>query len=187
MALSDIIEKIGEEAKKRIAELEKNFNEQKAKLEEENKKKQKKIDADMHDKVEENTKKIIEKAETLAEREGKNKLLLAKRAVMEEALNEAIEKLSKSDKYEEIISTMLKEADIDGENIVVVPAKGKEDVTKSAIKNLDKSYFLSEKATDIKGGFILKTDKVEIDNSFETIIKEQLREDLEIKLHKLLF
>jgi len=186
MALADILEKIKKETDDKISQLEKEFKDKKTNLEKENKEKQKEIDSKMHDKVEENSKKIIEKAENLADREAKNKLLKAKRSVIDEALQKAIESLSSSDKYEEMLTEMLKKADLT-DDVVVIPAKGKEEVTKKAIKGSGKSYMLSDKGVAIKGGFILKTEKIEVDNSFETIIGEQLREDLEIKLHKLLF
>ena len=187
MALSDILEKIEKEAQEKIFQLEKEYKEKLEELEKENNKKQKNIDEEMHKKVEENNVKIIAKAENLAEIERKNQLLLAKRKIIDEALESAIMGLSNLDNYEEIITDMLKDSDLNGNNIVVVPAKGKENITKSAIKNSGKKYFLSEKSADIVGGFILKTDKIEIDNSFSTIVKEQIREDLEIKLNKLLF
>lgn len=187
MALSDILEKIKKEASGKVAELEKEYKAKIEQLEKENKEKQKDIDEEMHKKIEENTKKIIAKAENLAEIERKNELLHAKRQIIEEALENSIEELSKLDNYEEVITIMLEKADLKGDNTVVVPAKGKEETTKAAIQKSGKNYFLSEKSANITGGFILKTDTIEIDNSFSTIIKEQLREDLEIKLHKLLF
>ncbi len=187
MALQDILEKIEKEAAEKISGLEKDFNEKKKKLEQDYDKKQKEIDHDMHEKVEEKSKKILEKAENLAEREINNHLLEGKRKIIDEALEEAIEALSTSDKYEEMLTSMLEKAGLDEENTVVIPAKGKEDKTKSAIKKSGKNYFLSDKSDDFKGGFILKTDKVEIDNTFETIIKSELREELEIKLHKQMF
>jgi len=187
MPLIDILERIKKETDEKIALLEKEFKEKKAKLEEDNKKCEQAIDEDMHQKVDEKSKKILEKAKTLAEREGKNMLLQAKRQIIEETLEEAIDKLACSDKYAGIVTDMLKAASLDGENIVVIPAKGKETETKAAIKDSGQNYFLSDKSKDMRGGFILKTDKVEIDNSFETIIKSQLKQELEIKLHKLLF
>ncbi|MFH1534065.1 MAG: hypothetical protein ABID64_03980 [Nitrospirota bacterium] len=187
MALSDILEKIKKEAALKVAELEKEYKAKIEQLEKENKEKQKDIDEEMHRKVEENTKKIIAKAENLAEIERKNQLLHAKRQILEEALESAVEELSKLDNYEEVLTTMLKNTELKGDNVVVVPAKGKEEATKAAIQKSGKSYFLSEKSEKLSGGFILKTDTVEIDNSFSTIVKEQLREDLEIKLNKLLF
>ncbi|MBD3361109.1 hypothetical protein GF366_04910 [Candidatus Peregrinibacteria bacterium] len=187
MALIDILEKINKETQKSIDQLKKDFEEKKKKLEEEYKTLQKQIDDRMHRKVEENSKKIMEKAENLAERERQNQILEAKRKMINETMDLAIKKLCESDKYEETITEMLKKSDLDEENTVVVPARGKEDITKNAIKNSGKGYYLSDKSADIKGGFILKTDKVEIDNSFETIINEQLRDALEIKLNKSLF
>ncbi|MFH1284841.1 MAG: V-type ATP synthase subunit E [Candidatus Peregrinibacteria bacterium] len=187
MALVDILERINHETAKQIAQLEKSFEEKKRHLEEDNKTRQKTIDEKMHDKIEENSKKILEKAESLAERERKNRLLAAKRQAIDETLALVVEKLSKADDYEDIITKMLKASDLEEENTVVVSAKGKEEATKTAIKKSGKAYFLSDKSSDLKGGFILKTDRVEVDNSFETIINEQLRSDLEIKLHKTLF
>ncbi|MDA1060761.1 MAG: V-type ATP synthase subunit E family protein [bacterium] len=187
MALQNILDKIKQETSKKLEELEKEFKEKKKKLEEDNEKTKKGIDEDMHNKVEDRKKKIIEKAETLAEREGKNKMLKSKRKLIDEALEEAISALIKADNYETILTDMLKKIDINEENTVIVPARGKEEVTKKAIKESGKKFFLSEKSSDIGGGFILKTDKIEIDNSFETIIKNQMRDDLEIELNKLLF
>lgn len=186
MALVDILEKIEKDTTSKIAELEKSFEEKKKKLEEESEKQQKEIDENMNQKVEEKSAKILEKAATLAAMEAKNQLLQAKRKIIEAALENAIETLVNSDKYEEILSSMLKKADIDGD-VEVVPAKGKEDSTKKAITSSGKNYSLADKSANIQGGFILKTEKIEIDNSFETIIKKQLREDLEINVHKLLF
>jgi len=187
MALSDILAKIEKETAERIAQMEKELKEKKEKLEKENNEKQKTIDEEMHQKVEEKGNKIIEKAEHLAEREEKNTILEAKREVIDEALDEAVTELSKADNYKELLIEMLKKTDFAEEGTVVVPAKGKEEATKKAIKDSGKNYFLSDKSAAISGGFIIKTDKVEIDNSFETLVKGQLREDLEIKLHKLLF
>lgn len=186
MALSDLLEKIEQDTVVRIADLEKQFQEKMQSLEGANTARQKQIDEEMHVKVDERSKKIIEKAENLAERESSNKLLAAKRSVIDEALDAAVEALATAENYEEILTDMLKAADLP-EDTVVVPAKGKEDLTKKAIKASGKKFFLSDKSAHISGGFILKTEKVEVDNSFETIIKSQLREELEIKLHKLLF
>ncbi len=186
MALADILEKIEKDTASKVAELENSFEEQKKKLEEASEKEQKEIDETMNKKVEEKSAKILEKAATLAAMEAKNQLLQAKRVIIEEALEAAVEELSNSDKYEDILSTMLNKADLDGE-VEVVSAKGKEDSTKKAIAASEKNYSLADKSASIQGGFILKTEKIEIDNSFETIIKKQLREELEINVHKLLF
>ncbi len=186
MALEDILEKIKKETDEKLAKLEKEFSDKKKKLEEDDEKRRREIDANLNDKIEEKSAKILEKAETLADRESKNKLLEAKRALIEDYLDKAIKQLSESANYGDMLAEILKKANIEGD-AVVIAASGKETVTKEAIKTSGKSYFLSDKSENIQGGLIVKTDKVEINNSFETIIKEQLREDLEIQLHKILF
>lgn len=187
MALTDILDQIVQEANTGLDKLEKDFSNKKKKLEDNFKDRQKEIDEDLHQRVEENSKKIIEKAETLAKMEGKSSVLKAKREFIAQILTEATEELAKSEKYEQILTDMLQGINVSGSNIVVIPAKGKEETTKAAIKAAGKDYFLSDKSANIKGGFILKTDKIEIDNSFETIINKQLREDFEITLNKTLF
>jgi len=187
MALTDILEKIKQEAEKRLVEIEKDFNDKKEKLIKENENLKKEIDKNMHDKIEEKSVTIIEKAETLASRESKNQLLDAKRELIQECFDEAIIELSQSKDYEEMMTLILKETDFSDDNVVIIPAKGKENLTKNAIKNSKKNYFLSDKSADIKGGLIIKTGKIEIDNSFETIIKNQFKGDLEIQLNKILF
>lgn len=187
MALTDILEKIRREYEDRLKELEKSFEEKKKHAEQEHEKAQKKIDSEMHDRVEEKSAKSLEKANTLADMEAKNQLLLAKRRVIGETLDKAIQKLAKSKDYAAILTELLAQAHLEGDEIVVIPAKGKEDETKKAIKEAGQKYYISEKSADISGGIILKTEKVEIDSSFESIVKSQLKDKLEITINNLLF
>lgn len=186
MALTNILEKIEKELKEKLEKLEQEFADKRSQQAKEAEAEQKRIDEEMNGKVDENSKKIIEKAENLAEREAQIQLLQAKRTLIEETLVKGVEALRDSDKYEEVLTTMLKNSGLEGD-VVVVPAKGMEDVTKKAIKSSGQKYFLSDKSKNIKGGFVLKTDTVEVDNSFENIVMGQLGQDLEIKLNKLLF
>lgn len=187
MALSDILEKIEKQAKDRVAELEKEFGVKKEALENEFRAKQKEFEAEMSDSVEKNGKKVLEKAEILAETERKNALLRAKREVLGEVIEDSVKELSRADNYEEIMVKMLKLCVLEGDNVAVFPVRGREEETKNAIKKAGKKYFMADKSLDVSGGFVIKTDKIEIDNSFETVVNDQLREDLEIKLNKLLF
>ncbi len=187
MALQDILDKIKEQTETRLREVEKQFEERKKALEKDFEKKHEIIKEEMGEKVEENKKKITEKTLSLAEQERKKQILTAKHEIIENAFDKAIEELGKSEKYEDIIAEMLKNIDLGDEGIEVVAAKGKEDVTAKAIKSIGKSYSLSDKSANIKGGFLVKTENIELDNSFENIIKNQLQSDLEIKLNKLIF
>ncbi|MBU1151786.1 V-type ATP synthase subunit E [Patescibacteria group bacterium] len=187
MALSDILAKIQEEAQKRLKEIDANFERKHKSLKEKYDAAQKEVTQNLHTKLEENTTKILQKAENIATMDAKNKMLKAKRELIEEIFDAAIEKLAASDKYQAILTAILEKIDLGKEDVVIVPAKGKEEATKEAIKASKQPFMLSDKASNIIGGFIAKTDKREIDNSFETIIKNQLRENLEIDLNKLLF
>ena len=134
MALTDILEKISKEATARIAELEKDYKAKITRLDEKNEEDKKKVDERIHQKVEENSKKIADKAENIAEIERKNQLLEAKRTVLDSALEKAISELGNLDNYEEVITNLLKKSELTGDNIVVIPAKGKEEATKAAIQ-----------------------------------------------------
>lgn len=187
MALTDIIEKINKEAEKKIAQMEASFEAKKKELEKKYENKKKEIDADMEARIEEKSKKIISKAEMLGEMEAKNTLLKARRELISETIEKAIEALAKADNLEEILTKMFEKIDLKDGNIVIIPAKGHEDITKKALKKADKNFEISDKSAHIKGGFIAKTEKIEIDNSFETIVGKQLIETLEIELNKMLF
>ncbi len=186
MALTDILEKIQKETELKIAEIENDFNKKMKDIEQDFENKQKSIDKNVYSKIEDGSKKILDKAKNLAKREAKNHLLESKRKIIDECIQEAIEELSNSNDYEKFLVAILKNIDID-DNAEIIPAKGKEDITEKAVKASGKGYKLIEASSKIKNGFIIKTDKVEIDNSFSTIINKQLREDLEIKLNKILF
>lgn len=186
MALQDILEKLEKEAETAIAQLEAEFEEKKKELEKTAAAKLKEVEKNMDTLLEADTEKLREKIRMEAQMEAKNKLLTAKRALLWEILNKAVKQLHAAENYEEILVHMLKKTDLE-ESAEIVPAKGKEQQTKNAIHASGKKYRLSEHSANIAGGFILKTEKIEMDNSFETILLQELKQNLEIEMHKLLF
>lgn len=187
MALSDILDKIKEETQNKMKEINEQYEAKLATIEADFKEKKEKAKAEMDEQVTVNSKKILNKMETVAKMEAKNKLLKEKRDLLDSIFAEALEKLVNSEDYQKMITTLLKNSQIDEESVKVVPAKGKEDATEAALSASGKSYSMAEKSADIKGGFILKSDKIEIDNSFESILHKQLRDDLELDIAKMLF
>ena len=188
MALSDIIEKIKSEASVQANEHKAEFKKMKKEMEAENIRHLTQMEKDSNELTEKDIAKIKEKAEMEAEMESKNNLLNAKRQVIDAVLKKAVVTLATTDKYEEILTQMLR--NIDMESAQIIPAKGKEDSTRRAIERSGKNFTLVPDegvGKDFAGGFILKTDKIEIDNSFETIVNQELRSQLEIELNKLLF
>lgn len=187
MALSDILEKIKEETDAKIKDLNEQFEAKLATLEADFEKKKEKAKNEMDEQVARNSKKILNKMETVAKMEAKNKLLKEKRDLLDDIFNNALEALVQEDEYRKMITSLLKKTDIEGDDVRVIPAKGKEDETKKALEESGKKYTMAEKSADIKGGFILQSEKIEVNNSFESILHKQLRDDLELDIAKMLF
>jgi V/A-type H+/Na+-transporting ATPase subunit E len=186
MALTDILEKINQEAQKQAEKLTHEFEQEKKKLEAENQIEIKSSEENLKALFNQQEHRIKNKAEMEAEQTSRNKILKAKRQFIDDVLQKSVAKLAESEKYEDILADTLSKMEKFDE-AEIVPAKGKEEVTKKAISKSGRSFMLSQHSAPIKGGFILKTEKVEMDNSFETIIGSQLRHSLEIELNKLLF
>ena len=187
MALSDILDKIKEETEAKIKELNEQYEAKLSALESEFEEKKQKAKAQMDSQVSANSKKIVSKMETLAKMEAKNKLLKEKRALLDEIFNEALNKLSSAENYKDMLVALLKNSNIEGDDVLIMPAKGKEEETKAALQASGKPYKLADKSADIKGGFILKSEKIEIDSSFESILYKQLKDQLELEIAKFLF
>jgi V/A-type H+-transporting ATPase subunit E len=186
MALSDILDKIKEETDSKMREINEQHEAKLSTLEVDFKEKKDASKAEMDQQVTANSKKILNKMETVAKMEAKNKLLRDKRELLDSVFAEALDSIVNSGEYKNIITSLLKSSNIEG-NVVVVPAAGKENETSSALSASGKSYKMANESADIKGGFILKSDKMEIDNSFESILYKQLRDNLELDIAKMLF
>ncbi len=185
MALSDIIAKIQSEAEVKAAELKAEYEEKMKDLQSQNVQLLKTMEEENIAATEEISGKMKLKAQMEAEMEAKNALLKAKRELIDETLEQAVNALASAERYEDLLAEMMKKADFEAGE--VIPSKGKEDVTKKAIQKAGKNFTPAADSANIKGGFILKSDKVEVDNSFETVINQQLRQNLEIELNKTLF
>jgi len=187
MALTDILEEIKKESEERMKALEKEHADKLKGLDEKFAAKHKEAEEEMDEQVAENSKKILNKMKTHAKMEAKNKLIREKRDLIENVFRAALEELAGSDRYKEMLTALLKQSDIKGEDVKVCPAKGREEETKSAIGAAGKDYALCEESLPITGGFVIKSDKIEIDNSFESILYKQLKDDLELEVAKSLF
>lgn len=187
MALKDILEQIKEETEDKLNTLKKEHDKKMKEIDDKFSALKKEAETGMDEQVKTNSKKILNKMTTVAKMEAKNKLLKEKRELLDAIFDETLKKLVSSSGYKRLITGLLKASKLEGEGITVVPAKGKESETKAAVEASGKSYKVSEKSADVKGGFILKSDKIEIDNSFESILNKQLRDDLELEVAKTLF
>jgi V/A-type H+-transporting ATPase subunit E len=125
----------------------------------------------------------------VAELEGRKRKLEAKQEMINKSFDRALELLaSKPDsEYEDLLADMVASSCNDGEGEIILSAADRKRVGKDflskVIAELEKKGFkskarLSDETRDISGGFILKKGDIEINNSFETIIRMQ-RDELE--------
>lgn len=188
MALSDILEKIKQEAAARIKELNQSCETKIHELKDEYIRRQADIKSEINEKAETNSQKVIEKAVSLAKMEAKNALLIAKRKIIKETFAKAIEELTGSDDYEKILAHLLRKTKMEiGDGGEVIPAKGRQDVTRKAITNANAKFTLSGQEGDFAGGFIVRAGSIQIDNSFESIIGRELADNLEPEVAQILF
>lgn len=187
MALEDIIEQIKKENQKKIDEINEEYDKKMKKLDKEFEDMKQEAKAATDNQVATNSKKIMNKMTTVAKMEAKNKLLQEKRELMDEIFEGALNSLAESDDYKKLVKDLLVHSKIDGDDVKVVPAKGKEAETKEALSDSGKDYEMADKSADIKAGFILVSGKVEVDNSFESILNKQLKDEIELEIAKTLF
>ena len=184
MALDDIFKKIKKETEEKVK-----------KIEEEGRKEIEKIEKKYQEEIEKKRKKILDLVKKDAEKkirqeeiklllETRNLILMKKREILDNLYQEILDELSKieDEKYLDLILKLLKNCPSQGE---IIPAKGREKITQEAIERANKKLTLKD-GLPIKGGFIFVSDDLEIDNSFENLIKI-VREKTEIEVAKILF
>lgn len=187
MSISDLIQQIEKEADAQIAKLNDERDKAIYEIQKEYEKKRKARTEDIEKRTEENIEKIKRRAETFANMEIRNHLLGKKRELLSELMDKIIDALLADGDYEKLLVVLMKHAKKSFHKGTIVPAKGKEDETKKAMKTADVEYELAGRSANIKGGFILKREDVEINFSFESILEKELWSDLEMKLSKMLF
>jgi len=121
--------------------------------------------------------------------EQKNTLLEYKHHLMNELFKEVMEKVLRNNKYPELIKSLFEVSVGSGKEEVLV-GKNEQVINKEFINKLNKNkgwhLKLSNEKLPIKGGFILRSEKTQIDASIETILREK-KEVLEPELVSILF
>lgn len=129
---------------------------------------------------------------SMAELELKKQSLEAKQSIIDQAFDKALAKLNKlpDEKYAAMIVSVLGSVGLAGGEELIVPLKDRERFQKGLLKRInDKLGFelkLSDEDRGIQGGFIVKVDGVEINNSFETLLRME-REKVESEIADILF
>lgn len=131
------------------------------------------------------------------ELEMRKDILSAKQQSIEEVFDKALERLNNLDKskYEKVIYDMLMDSAESGEEELVMSESRKGQLSGSFIDKVNKALEkagkkgnikLSDETRNISGGFILKSQGVEINNSFESVIR-LYRDEIEPKVAEIFF
>ncbi len=187
MALSDLVAKILDEAKKEVVKIEADTADRIEAMEGENDQKIVDRNAETRKRTDEKKATMLKKIETLGLMQRRNSILQTKQDSIETVLNNIVESIVNlpDAEYQSIISILFeKSGKVEG--AVFHPAKGKENQTISGMKKTKMAYKQGA-SRDIKGGFVLISDTIEIDNSIESIVKSELRKNIELEVSKILF
>ncbi len=129
---------------------------------------------------------------SMAELDLKKNNLQAKQSLIDQAFDKALVRLKElpEEAYMGMIVSMLGSAGITGKEELVVSPQDRERFEKGLLKKVnDKMSFelkLSDETRNMQGGFILKAQGVEINNSFETLLRME-RERIETEIADILF
>ncbi len=183
MSLDNIINKIQQDAQAEIDKINQETAKKIAKLEQEYEAKIDKLKAKMLDKVEKQARIKVEQEVFKVSSQAKSKILQKKRELLDKAFKLAAEALSKldSEKQKKILQTLL-DALPNEEGAEIIVAESSLDL----VKSLAPKIRVSNNTIPALGGFIYKSPKIEIDNTYESLVKV-VREDIETKVASILF
>lgn len=196
MGIENIIDRIISDAQKKAAEIENEGSKKSAETLDEAKKKSSAVKAQIIASAQ--TQAAEEKRRTLAfaRLEARNAVLAEKQKAISVVFEKAYERLLHlSDKeYSQLVRKLLIESAVTGEEEIIFSPKDKKRITldlvnavNTALKSDGRkgSLKISEETREIEGGFILRSDGVEINNSFSSLLSI-LREESEYKILELL-
>lgn len=189
MALSDILQKINDEAGKKAAFMKQVADDEIAKIKEEAAVKAEEKRKAVIEKADEKTRSVLEKAEVLAKMEGRNKLLSEKRQVIDEVYAETGKELSHLSGAElsKILVSMLKKASKMMPKGHLTVAAGQKTEVEGAVSKAGVNYTVRDESSDVDGGFVVSDGKQEINLSFNYLLKNQIRPKTELDIAKTLF
>lgn len=143
------------------------------------------IDAEAADLAAKNEKAAAEREERLismAQMEARKAQLSAKQEMVGKTYIRALEKLCEMqpEKYVEVLAALLVQASSSGKEEAVFSPADRERVGKAAVEKANqasgKQLRLSQETRPIQGGFILRDQNVEVNCTFETLVRLQKAE-----------
>ncbi len=134
---------------------------------------------------------------SIVELEIRKDILTAKQQSIEEVFDKALERMNNLDsgKYEQVIFDMLMASVESGEEEILMSESGKKKLSADFINKANKALEsagkkgmlkISDETRNISGGFILMGQGVEVNNSFEAVIR-LYRDEIEPKVAEIFF
>ena len=138
--------------------------------------------AELNARNEKNAAEREERLVSAAQMEARKVLLAAKQEMVEKAYIQALDKLCAmpEEQYVAVLAGLLVKASSNGKEEAVFSKEDREQVGKAAVAKANelsgKQLRLSEETQPIRGGFILKDKNVEVNCTFETLVRLQKAE-----------
>ena len=197
MSLEKILEKIIQDSDKEIKKIIDEAESRASQIIEEGKREGERAVQQLTREGIENARKAGERIVTLASLESRKRILGEKQRILGEVYREVekrIRNLNGRD-YRELVKRIMLESCQSGEELVVVGKNDRKRIDQKLINSVNAELVkagkkgklkLSSEPASIPDGFILKSGKIEISNSWENILRS-LREKTEDEVIKLLF
>ena len=189
MAINDILNKIRAEANQKAGFEQQVVNDEikKIKVEAEEKAKERKKEIEI--KAKNKIVSIMKQAKIMANMESRSVLLKEKRVVISDAYKVAIDELNALDDktYIDLLTAMFKSVKASMPKGELVVSASKKHQTQLAMRNAGAHYEIAKETNDFKGGFIIKSNKIEINLSFSYLMNNVVRSHTEIETAQILF
>jgi len=196
MGIENITERIISDAQEKAAEIRSGSDKESATIRDDAKKKAESIKsqiiADAKSQAEEEKRRFL----AFARLEARNSVLAEKQKVIGEVFDKASKELQSlpDREYEDLIKKLLIKATTTGDEEIIFSSRDRKRITDKLVANVNAALKadgkkgnlkISQETREIEGGFILKAEGVEINNSFSSLLN-LLREELEYKLLEIL-
>jgi V/A-type H+-transporting ATPase subunit E len=157
---------------------------------------QKKVET-IEQKAQVDAQEIKRRVRAVAEMETRKDILTVKQQLIDQVFDQVMEQLKNlsTEEYQNILLNLFIKTVDTGREQVIIASGDQERVNQQFIDRVNQTLIeqgktgnltLAGEFRDIKGGFILKSGGVEINNSFEAILRME-REELEPKVAEILF
>jgi len=146
-------------------------------------------------KGEEEAERVRRRILQIADLDVRKIILSAKRQVISDAFDQVRNRLDELKNYRDLVYKMLLAVVETGDEEVVISTRDNSRIDQNFINSINQelqkrgkkgALKLAKEKAPITGGFVLRRGKVELDNSFSSLIKSQ-KDELEIKVAEILF